>query len=43
MAKVSGPLQSLSASGKLADCIVFFTWKGWILPNKMDRQNAVKN
>ena len=38
MAKVSGPLQSFSASGKLADCIVFFTWKGrnvvrqWLKP-----------
>ena len=38
MAKVSGPLQSFSASGKLAECIVFFTWKGrnvvrqWLKP-----------
>lgn len=28
MAKVTGPLMSMSASGKLADAIVFFTWKG---------------
>jgi hypothetical protein len=28
MAKVTGPLMSMSASGKLADSIVFFTWKG---------------
>lgn len=27
-AKVTGPLMSMSASGKLADAIVFFTWKG---------------
>jgi len=38
MAKVSGPLMSMSASGKLADAIVFFTWKGrnvvrqWLVP-----------
>ncbi len=28
MAKVTGPLQSFSASGKLADSIVFAAWKG---------------
>lgn len=28
MAKVTGPLQSFSASGKLADSIVFGAWKG---------------
>jgi hypothetical protein len=28
MAKVKGPLFSLEASGKLADSIVFFPWKG---------------
>lgn len=28
MAKVSGPLYSMSASGKIADAMVFFTWKG---------------
>lgn len=38
MAKVSGPLMSMSASGKLADSIVFFGWKGvnvvrqWLKP-----------
>jgi hypothetical protein len=39
MAKVSGPLMSMSASGKLADSIVFFGWKGinvvrqWLKPS----------
>lgn len=39
MAKVTGPLMSMSASGKLADAIVFFTWKGrnvvrqWLKPS----------
>lgn len=28
MAKVTMPLMSGSASGKLADCLVFFSWKG---------------
>ena len=38
MAKVTGPLMSISASGKLADSIVFFGWKGiqvvrqWLKP-----------
>ncbi len=38
MAKVTAPLMSMSASGKLADAIVFFTWKGrnvvrqWLKP-----------
>lgn len=38
MAKVTGPLMSMSASGKLADAIVFFGWKGtnvvrqWLKP-----------
>lgn len=38
MAKVTGPLMSVSASGKLADSIVFFGWKGrnvvrgWVIP-----------
>jgi len=38
MAKVTGPLFSMSASGKLANSIVFFGWKGinvvreWIKP-----------
>jgi len=42
MAKVTGPLMSISASGKVADSIVFFGWKGlnvvrqWLIPaNKM--------
>ena len=39
MAKVTGPLFSMSASGKLANSIVFFGWKGihvvreWITPS----------
>lgn len=38
MAKVTGPLYSMSASGKLADAMVFFGWKGvnvvrgWVKP-----------
>ena len=38
MAKVTGPLYSVSASGKIADSMVFFGWKGlsvvrqWIIP-----------
>lgn len=38
MAKVTGPLFSLSASGKLGDALVYFTWKGrnvirqWLTP-----------
>ena len=38
MAKVTGPLMSVSASGKVADSIVFFGWKGinvvrqWLKP-----------
>lgn len=38
MAKVTGPLMSMTASGKLADTIVFFSWKGiatvrqWLVP-----------
>jgi len=38
MAKVTAPLMSMSASGKLADAMVFFTWKGrnvvrqWLKP-----------
>lgn len=42
MAKVTGPLFSMSASGKLGDAMVFFPWKGlnvvrqWVIPaNKM--------
>ena len=39
MAKVTAPLMSMSASGKIADAIVFFTWKGrnvvrqWLKPS----------
>lgn len=38
MAKVTGPLMSVSASGKVADSLVFFPWKGynvvrrWLVP-----------
>ena len=38
MAKVTGPLQSWTASGKIADSMVFFGWKGinvvrqWLIP-----------
>lgn len=38
MAKVTAPLMSMSASGKIADAIVYFTWKGrnvvrqWLKP-----------
>src|SRR4030042_2546649 len=38
MAKVTGPLMSMTASGKLADTLVFFSWKGiatvrqWLIP-----------
>lgn len=38
MAKVTGPLMSMSASGKIANAIVFFPWKGihvvreWLKP-----------
>jgi len=42
MAKVTGPLYSMSARGKIADAMVFFPWKGvnavreWLIPvNKM--------
>jgi hypothetical protein len=40
MAKVTGPLMSLSASGKIGDAIVFFPWKGvnavrqWLKPTQ---------
>ncbi len=39
MAKATGPLYSLSASGKLANAMVYFTWKGinvvreWLIPS----------
>ena len=38
MAKVTGPLYSMSASGKIANAMVFFPWKGlnvvreWLIP-----------
>jgi hypothetical protein len=38
MAKVTGPLYSMTASGKIADAMVFFSWKGiatvrqWLVP-----------
>ena len=38
MAKVTGPLYSMSASGKIANALVFFSWKGrnvvreWLVP-----------
>lgn len=38
MAKVTGPLMSMTASGKLANTLVFFSWKGvatvrqWLIP-----------
>jgi len=38
-AKVTGPLFSISASGKMADAMVFFSWKGinsvrqWVVPS----------
>lgn len=38
MAKVTGPLYSMSASGKIANAMVFFGWKGinvvreWLIP-----------
>jgi len=38
MAKVTGPLQSFSATGKIANALVFFAWKGipvvrqWLKP-----------
>jgi hypothetical protein len=42
MAKVTGPLYSMGASGKLGNALVFFPWKGlnvvreWLIPtNKM--------
>jgi hypothetical protein len=44
MAKVTGPLYSMTASGKIADAMVFFGWKGkavvrqWLIP--LNRQSA---
>ena len=45
MAKVKGPLFSLSASGKLADTLVYMTWKGiqdvrkWLIPANPQTEN----
>jgi len=45
MAKVSGPLLSISASGKIADSLVFFGWKGvnvvrgWVKPSNPQSAN----
>lgn len=45
MAKVTGPLYSMSASGKLADAMVFFGWKGvnvvrgWVKPANPQSDN----
>lgn len=45
MAKVTGPLFSVSASGKIADAIVFFAWKGrhvvrqWLKPANPQTQD----
>ena len=44
MAKVQGPLFSMSASGKMGNAIVFFSWKGlnvvreWLIPT--NKQSA---
>jgi hypothetical protein len=51
MAKVTGPLFSLSASGKLGDAIVFTKWRGiidvrsWVKPknNQQPNQMIVRN
>ena len=46
MAKVQGPLYSMSASGKIGDAIVFFGWKGlnvvreWLIP--VNKQSAAQ-
>jgi len=45
MAKVTGPLYSMSASGKLADAMVYFGWKGinvvrgWVKPANPQSDN----
>lgn len=45
MAKVTGPLFSMSASGKIADSMVFFGWKGsnvvrqWLKPSNPKSAN----
>jgi hypothetical protein len=46
MAKVTGPLYSMGASGKLGNAIVFFPWKGlnvvreWLIPT--NKQSATQ-
>ncbi len=46
MAKVQGPLFSMSAAGKLGDALVYFPWKGlsvvreWLIPT--NKQSAVQ-
>ena len=46
MAKVTGPLFSMSASGKIGDALVFFGWKGinvvreWLIPT--NKQSAAQ-
>ena len=49
MAKVTGPLFSMSASGKIGDSMVFFGWKGisvvrqWVIPvNKQSAPQGVQ-
>jgi len=49
MAKVSGPLMSMTASGKIADALVFFPWKGiaavrqWLKPaNPMQPAQGIR-
>jgi hypothetical protein len=50
MAKVTGPLYSMTASGKIADAMVFFGWKGisvvrqWLIPanKKTEDQGDVR-
>jgi hypothetical protein len=45
MAKVIGPLYSIGASGKIADSMVFFAWKGinvvrqWLVPSNPQSAN----
>jgi hypothetical protein len=49
MAKTTGPLYSLSASGKLANAMVYFTWKGvgvcreWLKPANPKSATQGKN
>jgi len=45
MAKVTGPLYSMTASGKIADAMVFFSWKGqsvvrqWLIPKNLKSED----